>query len=176
MHIPPDRNGHAFDADLLRRVFGAFATGVTVVTVGGEKPHGMTANSFATVSLDPPLVLVCVGRAALMHDALTRSGRFGISVLASNQEQVARYYADRRRPFGIKQLEFATWRPGEHSGAPLLDGATAHLECATWRTYDGGDHSIFVGKLLSLYRCGDDDALLFHGGRFRRIDISAAVP
>lgn len=175
MTAPLDPTGQALDNDLLRRVFGAFATGVTVVTVGGDTPHGMTANSFTTVSLDPPLVLVCVGRTALMHEALGRVGRFGISVLASHQETVARYYADRRRPFGREQFEFAAWRPGERSGAPLLEGAAAHLECATWRTYDGGDHTIFVGRLLSLHRFCDDDALLFHSGQFRRINVTAAT-
>jgi flavin reductase (DIM6/NTAB) family NADH-FMN oxidoreductase RutF len=173
--MPTDPAGPPMDTAMMRRVFGAFATGVTVVTVGGETPHGMTANSFTTVSVDPPLVLVCVGRTALMHEALGRAGHFGISVLASHQETVARYYADRRRPFGQEQFEFATWENGEHCGAPLLAGAAAHLECATWQTYDGGDHTIFVGRLLSLRRFGHDDALLFHSGEFRRLDV-AGVP
>ena len=154
------------DPVLLRHGYGAFATGVTVVTVGGDAPHAMTANAFSTVSLDPPLVLVCVGRDALMHDSLAEAGRFAVSVLASHQEPVARYYADRRRPLGREQFDFTGWQPGTRCGAPLLAGAAAHLECELWRTYDGGDHTIFLGRVLTLNRFAADDALLFLGGKF----------
>jgi flavin reductase (DIM6/NTAB) family NADH-FMN oxidoreductase RutF len=160
--------GEVMDTRPLRDVYGAFATGVTVVTVGGEIPHGMTANSFTTVSLDPPLVLVCVDRDAVMHERLLSTGRFGVSVLAADQGDAARYFADRRRPLGSDQFRFGTWVEGARTGAPLLDGATAHLECALWRTYDGGDHTIFVGRLLTGRR-NDDDALLFLCGKFRRV-------
>jgi flavin reductase (DIM6/NTAB) family NADH-FMN oxidoreductase RutF len=154
------------DPRLLRRAFGAFATGVTVVTVGGETPHGMTANSFTSVSLDPPLVLVCVGRGAIMHHILSDQGSFGVSVLASDQESVARHFADRWRPLGLAQFGPVDWRPGRLTGAPLVEGALAQFECELWRTYDGGDHTIFVGKLLSLDRTVDQDALLFYQGQF----------
>lgn len=159
------------DPRLLRRTLAAFATGVTVVTVGGGIPHGMTANSFTAVSLDPPLVLVCVGRDAMMHQALSDTGRFGISVLAGHQETVARYFADRRRPLGKQQFDFAEWLPGGRTGAPLLVGAAAHFECDLWRCYDGGDHTIFIGRLLTLQRHTDDDALLFVHGAFRQLAL-----
>jgi flavin reductase len=158
------------DPKLLRRVYGAFATGVTVVTVGGQNPHAMTANSFTAVSLDPALVLVCVERNAIMHRALLDGRNFGVSVLASDQEEVALYFADRRRPLGAAQFEYGTWRKGEHTGAPLLAGAVAHLECELWRAYDGGDHTIFLGRLLALERHVDDDGLLFLCGKFRGLD------
>lgn len=154
---------------MLRRAFGAFATGVTVVTVGGESPHGMTANSFTSVSLDPPLVLVCVGRNAVMHEALTANGHFAVSVLGAHQEAVARHFADRRRPLGQAQFDASKWRPGPRTGAPLIAGAMAHFECELWRSYDGGDHSIFIGNLLSLDRADDQDALLFLHGQFRKL-------
>jgi flavin reductase (DIM6/NTAB) family NADH-FMN oxidoreductase RutF len=154
------------DSTALRRAYGAFATGVTVVTVGGPVPHGMTANSFTSVSLDPPLVLVCVGRDAVMHHALVSARRFGVSVLAADQEGVARHFADRRRPLGNGQFEYVDWRPGPLTGVPLISGALATFECALWRCYDGGDHSIFVGNLLSLYRHDGENALLFAHGRF----------
>lgn len=157
------------DATLLRRAFGAFATGVTIVTVGGDTPHGMTANSFTSVSLDPPLVLVCVGRTAAMHDILIEAKQFAVSVLGSHQEVVARHFADRKRPLGIAQFDVVNWRPGGFTGAPLIDGAIAGFECELWQTYDGGDHTIFVGKLLSLDRGADREALLFLQGRFRQI-------
>nr|WP_233558794.1 flavin reductase family protein [Micromonospora radicis] len=155
------------DPQTLRRTFAAFPTGVTVVTVGGPTPHGMTANSFTAVSLDPPLVLVCVGREAVMHDALAEAEHFGVSVLAAGQEPVARYFADRRRPLGREQFEFAQWRAGARTGVPLLVGAVAHFECQRWRSYDGGDHRIFVGRLVTMDRTSED-ALLFVDGGFRR--------
>lgn len=157
------------DAKLLRRTFGAFATGVTVVTVGGDTPHGMTANSFASVSLDPPLVLVCVGRSAVMHRILAANGSFGVSVLASHQEGVARHFADRWRPLGLAQFDAVDWLPGRLTGAPLISGALARFECELWQTYDGGDHTIFIGNLLSLDRSIDQDGLLFFRGGFRQV-------
>lgn len=157
------------DEKLLRRTFSAFATGVTVVTVGGGAPHGMTANSFTAVSLEPPLVLVCVGRDAVMHNAVLTAGGFGVSVLASGQEGVARYFADRDRPLGAAQFDVVDWLPGELTGVPLIAGAMAHFECRLWRSYDGGDHSIFVGTLVSHSRNGADNALLFFQGRFGQL-------
>lgn len=157
------------DTKLLRRAFGTFATGVTVVTTGGDTPHGMTANAFASVSLDPPLVLICVDRDAFMHGSLIAAGAFGVSVLAAHQEGVARHFADRRRPLGLAQFDAVDWMPGPYTGAPMIDGAIAHFECELWRSYDGGDHSIFLGRLVSLGRQADDALLFFHG-RFRHLD------
>jgi flavin reductase (DIM6/NTAB) family NADH-FMN oxidoreductase RutF len=169
------------DTRLLRRALGAFATGVTVVTVGGGTPHGMTANSFTSVSLDPPLVLVCVDRSAVMHRGLLAGGLFGVSVLAAGQEGLARHFACRSRPLGLAQFADIGWRPGPRTGAPLLDGALARIECALWRTYDGGDHTIFLANLLTVETSaggadgtdggagdgdGGPDALLFFRGRF----------
>jgi flavin reductase (DIM6/NTAB) family NADH-FMN oxidoreductase RutF len=158
------------ELQLLRRCFSAYATGVTVVTVGGDAPHGMTANSFTTVSLDPPLVLVCVGREAVMHGLLGETGTFAISVLSAGQEAVARYFADKRRPLGAEQFDGVDCVAGQVTGAPLIRGALAHFECKLHAAYDGGDHTIFVGELLSLDRHLDDKALLFHLGRFHQFD------
>jgi flavin reductase (DIM6/NTAB) family NADH-FMN oxidoreductase RutF len=157
------------DPGQLRTVFGCFATGVTVVTVGGGNPHGMTANSFTSVSVHPPLILVCVQQDATMHDALLASGSFAVSVLAAHQEGVARYFANRRRPLGIAQFDAVEWSPGAQTGAPVIHGSVAWLECGLWRTYDGGDHSIFIGHLLSMGRREDGGALLFVSGRFRQL-------
>ncbi|MBB5870077.1 flavin reductase (DIM6/NTAB) family NADH-FMN oxidoreductase RutF [Allocatelliglobosispora scoriae] len=159
----------AADTDLLRRALGTFATGVTVVTVGGETPHAMTANSFTSVSLDPPLVLVCVEHSAVMHSSLLARGTFGVSVLAAHQEPVARQFASRLRPLGLAQFDAVDWRPGRLTGAPLIEGALAHLECGLWRSYDGGDHTIFVGTLLSVEKQADSDAVVFFRGRFRQL-------
>jgi len=149
----------------LRRAFGTFTTGVTVVTVGAPVPHAMTANSFTTVSLEPALALVCVGRDAVMHPALAESGRFGVSVLADWQEGVARHFADNNRPLGIRQFDAVDWTPGPTTGVPLIRGALAHFELELWRSYDGGDHSIFVGELVA-FTHQSGDPLIFHRGRF----------
>lgn len=164
------------DAKVLRRAFGAFATGVTVVTVGGSVAHGMTANSFTSVSLDPPLVLVCVDREAVMHANLSAAGCFGVSVLAADQEDVARYFANRRRPLGMAQFESVAWHAGQLTAAPLIDGAAAHFECGLWQAYDGGDHTIFLGQVLSLDRRPDADVLVFHNGAFHQTSSAGITP
>jgi flavin reductase (DIM6/NTAB) family NADH-FMN oxidoreductase RutF len=158
-----------YDNRQLRKAFGDFATGVTVVTVGGREPHGMTANSFTSVSLDPPLVLVCVDRQAAMHERLRDTGTFAVSILSCAQENVARHFANRLRPTGPAEFDNVGWQPGPATGAPLIEGALAHLECRLWRTYAGGDHTIFTGELVDLRRYGDDDPMLFLQGRFRQV-------
>ncbi|WP_422771045.1 flavin reductase family protein [Plantactinospora sp. WMMC1484] len=165
--------GKTVDAQSLRRACGAFATGVTVVTVGGGVPHGMTANSFASVSLEPPLLLVCIDRKAIMHGCLDGTRSFGVSVLAADQEAVARYFADRRRPLGAAQFDSVDWRPGPVTGAPLISGALAHFECDVWRSYDGGDHTIYLGSVLSVGQPEGADALVFLRGRFDRTGPAA---
>ncbi|MBA9005605.1 MULTISPECIES: flavin reductase family protein [Thermomonospora] len=157
------------DPRRLRRVLGTFATGVTVVTTGGATPHGMTANSFTSVSLDPPLVLICVGRTAILHRRLA-VGFFGVSVLASHQQAVARHFADFSRPMGAAQFDGIDCEPGRVTGIPLISGALAHFECELWKSYDGGDHTIFLGRLLSIDRPESGDAaLLFYQGRFHQL-------
>ncbi|MEV7008607.1 flavin reductase family protein [Streptosporangium sp. NPDC051022] len=169
MSVNPEPSHEVTDPKVMRRAFGKFATGVTVVTVGGGTPHAMTANSFTSVSLDPPLVLVCVGRNAIMHGCLAAAGAFGVSVLAAHQEAAARHFSNRWRALGAAQFDTVDWLPGGLTGAPLLTGTLARFECELWRTYDGGDHSIFIGKVLSLEQQDDQDALLFFHGRFRQI-------
>jgi flavin reductase (DIM6/NTAB) family NADH-FMN oxidoreductase RutF len=156
------------DGQSLRNCFGAFATGVTVVTVGGGTPHAMTANSFTSVSLDPPLLLICVDRKAVMHECIGGAKSFGVSVLAAHQEAVARHFADRRRPLGAAQFDHVDWLPGPVTGTPLIAGAVAHFECSLWRTYDGGDHTIVVGSVVSTDQPDHGEALLFARGRFGR--------
>ncbi len=166
MDVDAKPSGAVADTTALRKAFGSFATGVTVVTVGGENPHGMTANSFTTVSLDPPLVLVCVGHDAIMHGRLIAAGSFAVSVLGAHQEKVARHFADRWRPLGAAQFDMVDWQPADRTGAPVIAEAAAHFECALWRVYAGGDHSIFVGQVLAMSRRLDPGALLFLNGQF----------
>jgi flavin reductase (DIM6/NTAB) family NADH-FMN oxidoreductase RutF len=132
-----------------RDAVGMFATGITVVTArAGGFGHGMTANSFTSVSLDPPMVLVCVVRDAVMHKVLDDVGSFGVSVLAAGQEDLARYFSDPGRPMGMAQFVPLDWHPAPVTGTPLLDGALAWLECAVEAAYPGGDHTVFLGRVL----------------------------
>jgi flavin reductase (DIM6/NTAB) family NADH-FMN oxidoreductase RutF len=152
----------------LRTVLGHFATGVTVLAAGADAPQGMTANSFTSVSLSPPLVLVCVNRAAAIHQTVLDSGSFAVSVLAGPQEHVARHFADHSRPRGRREFDIAGWSPAPNTGAPVINGALAWIECELAATYDGGDHSIFLGAVLASGHEPTRDALLFFGGRFHR--------
>jgi flavin reductase (DIM6/NTAB) family NADH-FMN oxidoreductase RutF len=157
----------------LRTVLGMFATGVTVVTSGQDLPHGMTANAFTSVSLDPALVLVCVKRSAVMHATLQEHGTFAVSILSAGQEPTARYFATSARPRDEREFDGVPFLPGPDTGAPILSGCLAWLECKLAAVYDGGDHSIFVGSVLSLGRSDDRGALLFHGGRFSTVARAA---
>ncbi|MEU3766746.1 flavin reductase family protein [Amycolatopsis keratiniphila] len=154
----------------LREVMGQFATGVTVLTAGGERAHGMTANAVTSVSLEPPMVLCCVSRAARMHEAIVTAGSYAVTVLASDQKELAKYFADWRRPAGIAQFDSVDWTAGPQTGAPLLDGALAWLECELAEVYEGGDHSIFLGKVVASSRGTAQDSLVFYSGGYHQID------
>jgi flavin reductase len=150
----------------LRAVLGRFATGVAVLGAGSSTPQGMTANSFTSVSLSPPLVLVCVHRSAAIHQTVMELRSFTVSVLSAEQEHVARYFADRSRPRGRAEFDIVSWSAGPNTGAPVIHGAVAWLECALAAAYDGGDHSIFLGSVLASNYVPERDALLFFGGAF----------
>lgn len=153
-------------ATSLRTVLGRFATGVTVITAGGNHAHGMTANAFSSVSLDPPMVMVCVSRGARLHHGIRNGRSFAVSILSAEQEDVSRHFADWRRPDGMAQFEPVGHRIGAHTGAPLIDGALAWLECELVDAHAGGDHSIFVGKVLGCGLDGGSGALSFFGGGY----------
>lgn len=160
---PPRNTGH----DRLRTVLGRFATGVAVVTAGREIPQGMTANSFTSVSLDPPLVLVCVARTAALHATVLAEGGFAVSVLAADQAHLARHFADHRRPRQGREFDTVDTFPGHSTGAPLIAGALAWLECSLTAVHDGGDHSILLGRVLGLSLGTADEPLLYFAGAFR---------
>lgn len=153
-------------AGSLREVMSQFATGVVVLTVGGEHIHAMTANAFSSVSLDPPTVLCSVAHSAVMHEAITAGGGFGVSILSADQEQLARRFADKKRPLGRAQFEGVEWSEGAHTGAPLFDGALAWLECVLDAAHDSGDHTLFVGRVVDAGRGPDRAGLLYFGGAF----------
>ncbi|WP_223183929.1 MULTISPECIES: flavin reductase family protein [unclassified Streptomyces] len=156
--------------DALREVMAGFATGVIVLSVGGTHIHGMTANAFSSVSLDPPTVLCCVAHDAVMHQAIRSAGHFGVSVLGAGQERLARYFADKKRPLGPEQFDGLDWTEGPATGAPLLRGATAWLECELSDSHEAGDHSIFIGGVVAAERAEERSGLLFFDGRFSSIE------
>lgn len=171
---PPDTAlgspvGGPVDTAAFRRAVGHFASGVTVVTTRvGTVDHAMTASAFTSVSLDPVLVLVCVDKEARFRDAVLESGTWGVSVLSVADRRAAEWFAMKGRPL-IGQLD----RYPHHrdlTGAALLDSAVAWLECRTHAVYDGGDHDIVVGAVLSALE-GDRDGvpLVYHRGRYGRL-------
>jgi flavin reductase (DIM6/NTAB) family NADH-FMN oxidoreductase RutF len=150
----------------LRRVLGCFATGVTVVTCRvGERTHGITVNSFTSLSLDPPLVLVCIDRRAIAFEMIPEAGSFAINILSESQRALCDYFAKRLAPDPNDEFSAIPHRNGE-TGAPLIDGALAIIECRLTERYPGGDHEIFVGEVVEASVQSNDLPLLFHRGRF----------
>jgi len=155
-------------ADEFRATLGLFATGVAVMTArAGDLAHGMTANAISSVSLDPLLVLVCVEREAVMRKVVEEVGAFAISVLAADQEHLSRWFADPARPNGTVQFDGVAHHPAPVTGAPLLDGAIAWVECTVDASHDAGDHVIFIGRVRSLRRAARRDPLLYFASRYR---------
>lgn len=157
----------SIDPTEFRRALGAFATGITIVTTrtGGEV-RGMTANSFTSVSLDPPLVLVAVDRKAHLLPQIERAGRFAVSVLAEDQEAWSRHFAGQPQVDGREFIP--QWLPGEDS--PLIPGALAHLRCRVERLLDGGDHVLVLGRVEELAEAAEGRGpLLYYQGRYRRL-------
>lgn len=153
----------AFIPEDYRAALGQFATGVTIVTAVDPQGQliGLTANSFNSVSLEPPLVLWSLSKHSRSLPGLRSAAAYAINVLASEQRVLAERFAKR----GIDRFEGVSWRPGL-SGAPLIDGAVATFECAQHHHHDEGDHLIFVGKVTHFQRRVGARPLLFHGGRF----------
>ena len=157
----------AFTSKDFRSTVGCFATGVTVVTTRGEEhAYGMTANAFSSVSLDPPLVLVCVISPSEGAEHIQRNGCFAVNILHAQQEPMSRYFASRERPRGRDAFRDVPHRIGA-GGSPILDGAVGYLDCQLHATYQAGDHLIFIGEVLELGFDPEGEPLLFHGGRYK---------
>jgi flavin reductase (DIM6/NTAB) family NADH-FMN oxidoreductase RutF len=149
---------------------GRFASGVTVVTARvGEIDHAMTANAFASVSLEPMLVLVCVEQEARFHDAVMAAGQWGVSVLDGSARATSEWLATRGRPLH-GQLDRVPHHYGPVTGAALLEQSLATMECRTVGSFPGGDHTIVVGEVLAIgTRDSDDGGLIHYRGRYDRI-------
>lgn len=150
----------------LRQVFGTFATGVTVVTCQvGQRKHGITVNSFTSVSLDPPLVLIAIDRKAIAWEMIPAAGYFAVNVLTAEQRPLCDYFA--KRLFADPENEFAGIpHLAGVTGSPLIDGVLATIECRLINVYAGGDHDIFVGEVVTTKIYSTDAPLIFHRGRF----------
>ncbi len=158
-----------FTSKDFRSAVGAFATGVTVVTTRGEEhAYGMTANAFSSVSLDPPLVLVCVISPSEGSEHIKRNGCFAVNVLHADQEPLSRYFASRERPRGRDAFREVPHRIAA-SGSPVLDGALGYLDCRLHTSHSAGDHEIFIGEVLELGSNPDGEPLVFHGGRYKLV-------
>ncbi len=156
-------------ASQFRQVMGAFATGVTIVTTGQDgRYHGMTANAFASVSLDPELVLVCVEKTAHTYPYIEESGVFVVNILSEEQEELSKLFADKnmRKYHDLHTMEYRTGV----TGAPVLDGSVAYVECRVVARHDSGDHTIFIGQVEQA-AMGEDHRrpLLFYRRRYRRL-------
>ena len=165
-----DRNqSQIFTARDFRDAVGAFATGINVITTRSEEHgYGLTANAFSSVSLDPPLVLICVGSTSQGCDVIQKVGAFAVNVLSDSQEPLSRYFASKERPKGVD-----AFRDVPHTeaitGCPLLDGAVAHLDCRLDAAHEAGDHMIFIGAVVAMNIDPEAKPLIFHGGQYAQL-------
>ncbi|RUP40058.1 MAG: flavin reductase [Gordonia sp. (in: high G+C Gram-positive bacteria)] len=151
----------------MRKALGRFASGVTIVTTAeselDDSVHGMTANAFTSVSLDPPLVLVSIANRAKMNDKITATGRYGVSILASDQEPLSLHFAGATERHDLVRF---TWR----KGVPLLEGALVHLSCQVTDSHPAGDHTLHIGRVDELWY-DDGRPLVFYTGSFRALEL-----
>ena len=132
--------------DEFRAALGRFLSGVTVVTTlsNDNRPAGITVSAFSSVSLEPPMVLVCIDKRASLHNHLSEGSHFAVNILADHQQEISQRFAARDE----NRFEGARYRCGVN-GAPLLEGALAYIECRVVHVYPGGDHTIIVGEVES---------------------------
>jgi flavin reductase (DIM6/NTAB) family NADH-FMN oxidoreductase RutF len=151
--------------DEFRRVLGHFASGVTIVTTSDAqgRPVGLTASAFTSVSLDPPLILVCVDLKARCYAALEACERFAINILGAHQEALSQRFAS-----AVEEKFDGLAHYAGRLGLPMLPDALAHIECEKVSTYPGGDHLILVGRVEAV-RATDGEPLLHYRGRYDRL-------
>lgn len=156
------------DSETFRRLLSRFASGIAIVTArDGERDVGMTVSAFCSVSLSPPLVLVCVDHNASMHDLLLEHPKLGISIMACDHEAQCRRFADKSETQRFAGVSFTR---GE-SGVPLLDDAMAHLECQLVHHCEAGDHTIFIAE-VEHGAMRDGQPLLYYQGQFAQLASS----
>jgi len=155
------------DAMEFRRTLGRFATGVTIVTtLDGKTDHGMTVNAFTSVSLDPPLVLVCCDKKAESYEQLKKSRVFAVNVLSDGQKQISvNFSRSELKPIRFQNLKIRR----EATGAAIIEDAMAFIDCRVVAMHEAGDHVIFVGRVEKLGYKEGSDPLLFYAGKYRKI-------
>jgi len=153
------------DQATFRQVLGHFASGVTVVTAAtGDVYHGITVSSFCSLSLDPPLVLVCIDKRVRSHEAIVQAGAFAINILAQENEHLSRHFASRIED----KFASIAYHLGE-TGTPILHDVLATLECRLHAQLPGGDHTIFAGEVVAMSSRDDADPLLYYRGGYRQL-------
>jgi flavin reductase (DIM6/NTAB) family NADH-FMN oxidoreductase RutF len=159
-------NSPAFDPAVFRKTLGRFATGITIVTTcdpQGEL-HGVTVNSFTSVSLTPPLVLFCLGKSSTSLEAMLAANSFSINILSDKQEAISTRFASRLD----NRFDGVEWTPGQ-TGSPLLAGALATLDCRKHQTIEAGDHFILIGEVLAA-SWHEGDPILYFGSKYRLLE------
>lgn len=157
----------AIESQEFRRVLGHFATGVTIVTTRyAGQWFGFTANAFASISLNPPLVMISVGLSNTSFAAIEGSGIFGVNILGTEQEDLARIFAT-NGPDKYERIATIAHHTAI-TGAPILDAALGWLDCRIVASYPGGDHQIFLGEVQAL-DARDGQPLLYYRGQYRRL-------
>jgi flavin reductase (DIM6/NTAB) family NADH-FMN oxidoreductase RutF len=152
-----------------RKAMGGFATGVTIITLDLDgEVHGMTANAFASVSIDPLLVLVCVDHSTRTHAHMHAKKRFGINVLCEDQRAISEYYARPARTHEHAEAEAGARFERTVHGTPMLEGALAYLECRLHSSEEAGDHTIFIAEVEDVV-VREGDPLLFFRGKYRKV-------
>jgi flavin reductase (DIM6/NTAB) family NADH-FMN oxidoreductase RutF len=152
-----------------RNAMGCFATGVTIITVDLEgEVHGMTANAFSSVSIDPLLVLVCVDHRTKTHAHLHAKKRFGINVLCEDQRAISEYYARPERTHERAEVEAGAKFDRTQQGTPILHGALAYLECRLHSAQQAGDHTIFIAEVEDVV-VGEGEPLMFFRGKYWKV-------
>ncbi len=157
----------AIETRALRDAFGCFATGITVITTADRdgELYGVTANSFTSLSLDPPLCLFCLDYKSLSFEAFQHTGHFAVNVLAEDQEPLSANFA-RSNTDKWEGIDYEIWA----SGTPILRGCVANLECDLEAIHEGGDHVIVVGRITDMaYQDGECRPLLYYKGRYNAL-------
>jgi len=152
-----------------RKAMAGFATGVTIITLDVEgEVLGMTANAFSSVSLDPPLLLVCVDHSARTHAHLHAKKRFGVNILSENQRVISEYYAQPAHTHEHAEQEAGARFDRTEQGTPILRGALAYLECRLQSTQEAGDHTIFIAEVQDVVT-REGQPLLYFRSKYRQI-------
>jgi len=161
----------AGDVSAFRKAMGSFPTGVTVVTVvtGDGDMHGVTVNSFSSVSLDPMLVSACLSQTSRAFGLIEQAGAFAVNVLAAGQQDISRWFASRHRPAGPAMFDGVPFERGM-TGCPLLAGTAASFDCRLRQSHRAGDHLIVLGEVVALVHRPQLEPLIFHAGMYKALE------